>query len=141
MCLALSLGTKVQTQLASKKTIDAIRIHQKISLDANLDETVWQTAATATDFTFLWPSPANLHLKRPFLGSCTMMLPCILMPIALTPTLTLFFTAFQNGMNWIIPTPFLSSSILTGMARTRFNLVSPPTMYNLTPNIRFTMPT
>lgn len=59
MCLALSLGTKAQTQLASKKTIDAIRIHQKISLDANLDETVWQTAATATDFTFLWPSPGK----------------------------------------------------------------------------------
>jgi len=56
MCLVFSLGTKAQTQLAQKKTLDATRITQKINLDANLDETAWQTASVATDFVYLWPS-------------------------------------------------------------------------------------
>jgi len=58
-CLALSLSAVAQTQLAQKKTLDATRISEKITLDAALDEPAWQSAPSATDFVFQWPTPGK----------------------------------------------------------------------------------
>lgn len=48
-----------QTQLAPKKTLEAVRIGEKISLDADLNEQAWQSAPAATDFLFSWPTPGK----------------------------------------------------------------------------------
>ena len=64
ICLAISLGASAQAQLAQKKTLDAIRISEKIKLDATLDEPVWQSATAATDFVFLWPTPGLPGTQR-----------------------------------------------------------------------------
>ncbi len=51
-CLA-----QAQAQLAPKKTLQAIRIAEKINLDAKFDEPAWQTAPVASDFLYAWPTP------------------------------------------------------------------------------------
>ena len=51
-CLA-----QAQAQLAPKKTLQAIRITEKINLDAKFDEPAWQTAPLANDFLHVWPTP------------------------------------------------------------------------------------
>ena len=48
-----------QTALAPKKNIEAVRITEKINVDAKFDEPAWQMAAAATDFLFLWPTPGK----------------------------------------------------------------------------------
>jgi len=57
--LALSVGASAQAQLAQKKILEASHIHDKISLDARLDEPAWQSAAKASDFVLLWPNPGK----------------------------------------------------------------------------------
>lgn len=64
LCLALSLGTFAQTQLAQKKTLDATRISEKITLNATLDEPAWQSAPAATDFLFSWPTPGQASTQK-----------------------------------------------------------------------------
>ncbi|HRI58212.1 MAG TPA: DUF5916 domain-containing protein [Saprospiraceae bacterium] len=54
VCVALA-----QTQLAPKKTLEAVRTGEKISLDADLNEPAWQSAPAATDFLFSWPTPGK----------------------------------------------------------------------------------
>ena len=64
LCLALGLGASAQNQLAPKKTLDATRINEKISMDATLNEPAWQTAPAATDFVFLWPACGKPSSQR-----------------------------------------------------------------------------
>lgn len=59
LCFALSLGASAQTQLAEKKTLEANRIAEKITLDASLNEPAWQNAQAAEGFVFLWPTPGR----------------------------------------------------------------------------------
>ncbi len=58
LCSGVS-GIFAQTQLASKKTLEAVRISEKISVDADLNEAAWQSAPAATDFLFSWPTPGK----------------------------------------------------------------------------------
>jgi len=48
---------QAQAQLAPKKTLQAVRISEKINLDAKFDEPAWQTAPVAADFLYAWPNP------------------------------------------------------------------------------------
>ncbi len=54
VCVAVA-----QTQLAPKKTLEAVRTGEKISLDADLNEPAWQSAPAAADFLFSWPTPGK----------------------------------------------------------------------------------
>ncbi len=64
LCLSFSLGAGGQTQLAQKKTLEAVRIREKISLDAMLEEPGWQSAPAATDFVLLWPASGTPAAQR-----------------------------------------------------------------------------
>ena len=48
-----------QAMMAPKKNLEAVRIREKISLDADLNEPAWQSAPTATDFLFSWHTPGK----------------------------------------------------------------------------------
>lgn len=48
---------QAQAQLAPKKTLQAVRISEKINLDAKFDEPAWQTTPAADDFLYAWPNP------------------------------------------------------------------------------------
>ena len=53
-----------RAQLAPKRTLEAVRIQEKINLDANLDEPAWQMATAATNFLFSWPTPGRPATER-----------------------------------------------------------------------------
>lgn len=63
-CLGMWLNLTAQSQLAPKKTLDATRISDKITLDAKLDEAAWISAPAATDFVFLWPTPGKTASQK-----------------------------------------------------------------------------
>ena len=52
-------------QLANKKTIEAVRIRENITLDGALDEPAWQSAVEATDFLFFGPTRAGRRPNAP----------------------------------------------------------------------------
>ncbi len=51
-------------QLANKKTLEAVRIQENITLDGALDEPAWQSASEATGFLFSWPNPGRTASER-----------------------------------------------------------------------------
>ncbi len=62
-CL-LAITASAQTKFAEKKTLQATRISEKITLDGVLNELVWSTAPAATDFVFLWPTPGKAATQK-----------------------------------------------------------------------------
>ena len=57
--LLLTFCATAQTTLAAKKSVQAVRITEKIQIDGQLQETAWQSITPATDFLFLWPTPGK----------------------------------------------------------------------------------
>ncbi|HLP96171.1 MAG TPA: DUF5916 domain-containing protein [Saprospiraceae bacterium] len=53
-----------QNSLAPKKTLEAVRITEKIQLDAQLNELAWKSAAEATNFVLMWPNPGTKAEQR-----------------------------------------------------------------------------
>jgi hypothetical protein len=62
--LACAFSAVAQAQLAPKKTLEASRIREKITIDATFDEAAWQSAMPATDFLFSWPTPGKPATER-----------------------------------------------------------------------------
>jgi hypothetical protein len=57
-------SASAQVQLATKKSISAVRIHEQVTLDAKLDEPAWKDAPIATDFVLAWPTPGKPSKQR-----------------------------------------------------------------------------
>ncbi len=55
-CIFIGVAA-AQTTLAPKKTIEVIRIAEKIKLDAVLDEAAWQSTIGVSEFLLMWPTP------------------------------------------------------------------------------------
>jgi hypothetical protein len=65
VCCCIQVANAVaQSQLAPKKTLEALRIQEKIHLDAQLDESAWKNVSTATDFVYQWPTPGKTASQR-----------------------------------------------------------------------------
>ncbi|MDX1911144.1 MAG: DUF5916 domain-containing protein [Saprospiraceae bacterium] len=62
--LMLTPDASAQAQLAEKKTLEAVRIQEKILLDANLSESAWQNAPAADQFLYSWPTPGKPASQR-----------------------------------------------------------------------------
>ena len=65
LCCLLASVAFAQTQLAQKKTLQATRITEKITLDGRIDEPAWFSAPFATYFLFLWPTPGTTDPLKP----------------------------------------------------------------------------
>ncbi|MBL7828953.1 MAG: carbohydrate binding family 9 domain-containing protein [Saprospiraceae bacterium] len=55
----LTIGLQAQSQLAEKRHIEATRISEKIKIDAELNESIWQNSPIAENFVFMWPTPGQ----------------------------------------------------------------------------------
>ncbi|MEI6409907.1 MAG: DUF5916 domain-containing protein [Bacteroidota bacterium] len=61
VCTALNAQTN---QLAAKKSLQALRIQERVTVDAALNEPFWANAAVADQFLFRWPTPGNKATQK-----------------------------------------------------------------------------
>jgi hypothetical protein len=65
LCLLPALLTaQTQVGLAPKKSMDALRITDKIKIDGVLDESIWSQAAAVEGFVHRWPTPGKPATER-----------------------------------------------------------------------------
>ncbi len=64
LSVLMLMGVFSQAQNLVKKTIDAYRINEKMSIDGELSEPAWKNAPIAKDFIFRWPTPGKTATEK-----------------------------------------------------------------------------
>lgn len=64
LCCCCTASIFAQVQMAPKRTLQATRIQEKMTIDGDLNEPAWAAASVASDFVFLWPTPGKPATQR-----------------------------------------------------------------------------